>query len=177
MYLQDTMTHPSLEPIAQDLLAVLPQLNRIIAAEVRREVGDAASVAQLRLLMELESGPQTLSTIARNQQVSPQALCMLANDLVERGWVDRTPHAHDRRQHLLGVTERGRNAFALARQRALQHITPLLTCLSEEEAQAIIVALPALRRALGAHDRGDGSGARTNIQEGPYAADPTATAT
>jgi DNA-binding MarR family transcriptional regulator len=153
------MTRASLEPIAQDLLAVLPQLNRIIAAEVRREVGDAASMAQLRLLTELDAGPQTLSMIARHQHVSPQALCMLVNDLVERGWVQRTPHPHDRRQHLLEVTDRGRNAFALSRERALQQITPLLTSLSEEEARAIIVALPALRRVLGAHDRSDPSGA------------------
>jgi DNA-binding MarR family transcriptional regulator len=158
MYLQDTMIRPSLEPIAQDLLAVLPQLNRIIAAEVRREVGDAASMAQLRLLTELDGRPQTLSAIARHLHVSPQALCMLVNDLVERRWVERTPHPHDRRQHLLEVTDRGRNAFALSRERALQQITPLLTSLSEEEAQAIIVALPALRRVLGAQERGDGSG-------------------
>ncbi|MEI7772082.1 MAG: MarR family transcriptional regulator [Chloroflexales bacterium] len=144
------MIRRSLEPIAQDLLAVLPQLNRIIAAEVRREVGDAASAAQLRLLGELDGGPQTLSMIARHQHVSPQALCMLVNDMVERGWVLRAPHPHDRRQHLLEVTDRGRNAFALSRERALQQIMPLLSSLSEEEAQAIIVALPALRRVLGA---------------------------
>jgi DNA-binding MarR family transcriptional regulator len=148
----------SLEPIAQDLLAVLPQLNRIIAAEVRREVGDAANMTELRLLTELIVGPQTLSMVARHQHVSPQALCMLVNDLVERGWVERMPHPHDRRQHLLLLTERGRNAFALSRERAIQQITPLLTSLSEEEAQAIIVALPALRRVLGAHERGDGNG-------------------
>jgi len=148
----------SLEPIAQDLLAVLPQLNRIIAAEMRREVGDAASVAQLRLLTELDGGPQTLSMIARHQHVSPQALCMLVNDLVERGWVKRMPHPHDRRQHLLEITDRGRNVFTLSRERAIQQITPLLTSLSEEEARAIIVALPALRRVLRAHERGDGSG-------------------
>ncbi len=115
-------------------------------------------MAQLRILIELDGGAQTLSMIARHQHVSPQALCMLVNDLVERGWVERTPHPHDRRQHLLAVTDRGRNAFALSRERALQQIMPLLTSLSEEEAQAIIVALPALRRVLGAHDRGDGSG-------------------
>ncbi|MBX0327055.1 MarR family transcriptional regulator [Oscillochloris sp. ZM17-4] len=148
------MIRPTLDPIAQDLLAVLPQLNRIIAAEVRREVGGSASVAQLRLLTELDGGPQTLSAIARQQHVSPQALCVLANDLVERGWLERTPHPHDRRQHLLEVTDRGRDAFALARERALQQITPLLSCLSEDEAQAIRVALPALRRVLGAHDVG-----------------------
>jgi DNA-binding MarR family transcriptional regulator len=152
------MIRPSLEPIAKDLLAVLPQLNRIIAAEIRREVGEAASVAQLRLLTELDTGPQTLSAIARHQHVSPQALCMLVNDMVERGWVERTPHPHDRRQHLLEVTDCGRDAFALSRERALQQIMPLLTSLSEEEAQAIIVALPALRRVLRAHDRGDPSG-------------------
>jgi DNA-binding MarR family transcriptional regulator len=149
------MTRSSLDLIAQDLLAVLPKLNRIITAEVRREMGEEASVAQLRLLTELDGGPQTLSAIARQQQVSPQALCLLANDLVERGWVERRPHPSDRRQLLLRVTDRGRDAFAQAQDRALKQITPLLSCLSESEAQAIMVALPALRRVLGAHDRGE----------------------
>lgn len=149
------MDPQSLNPIAQDLLDILPQLNRIIAAEVRREVGDAASVAQLRLLTELDGGPQTLSAVARHQQVSPQALCVLANDLVERGWVERTPHPHDRRQQLLEVTARGRDAFAQARARALQQVTPLLGCLSDGELQAISVALPALRRILSAYEHGD----------------------
>ncbi|NTW03590.1 MAG: MarR family transcriptional regulator [Oscillochloris sp.] len=151
------MARLSLDPIAQDLLAVLPQLNRIIASEVRREMGEATSVAQLRLLTDLAGGPQTLSAIARQQQVSPQALCVLANDLVERGWVNRRPHPHDRRQQLLGVTERGHDAFVHARERALQQITPLLNNLSEDEIRAIMVALPALRRVLSAQDRGDSS--------------------
>lgn len=147
------MDHQSLDPIAQDLLDILPQLNRIIAAEVRREVGEAASVAQLRLLADLDGGPQTLSAVARQQQVSPQAICVLANDLVERGWLERRPHPRDRRQQLLGVTERGRDAFAQARARALQQITPLLGRLSDGELTAIVVALPALRRILGAPER------------------------
>jgi DNA-binding MarR family transcriptional regulator len=147
------MPHDTIHQVAQDLLAILPQLNQIMATEVRREVGEAASVSQLRLMSELEHGPQTLSTLARHRHVSPQALCNLAHDLVERGWLERIPHPTDRRQQLLTITDAGYKAFATARMRALDQIAPLLATLNERELAAVEAALPALQRVLSAHER------------------------
>lgn len=147
------MEQDTIHQVAEELLGVLPQLNQIVATEVRREIGEAASVSQLRLMSELEHGPQTLSSLARHRHVSPQALCNLAHDLVERGWLSRMPHPTDRRQQLLTITDAGREAFAQARVRALDQIVPLLAALDEDELAAVEAALPALQRVLSARER------------------------
>lgn len=147
-----------LDQIAANLFAILPQLNQLLANEVRREIGESASIAQLRLMSELEHGPQTLSALARHRHVSPQALCDLANSLVERGWLARTRHPSDRRQQLLTITEAGRVAFTQAQIRALHQITPLLASLGESELQALEAALPALQHVLEAHEHNGRNG-------------------
>src|SRR5262249_5821492 len=56
----------------QELLAVLPLLNRIVAAEVRREAGEETTMPQFRVLAHLAAGPLTLSALAKKRRVSPQ---------------------------------------------------------------------------------------------------------
>lgn len=152
------MTAPFVETTSQDLLAILPLLHRLVASEVRREVGTAVSVLQLRVLISLLDEAQTLSTLAREYHVSPQALCDVAQDLVARGWLLRTAHPTDRRQHLLTVTDVGRAAYVQARERAMQQITLVLGDLSQAEFEAIGIALPALHRVLARLERHGSAG-------------------
>jgi DNA-binding MarR family transcriptional regulator len=105
-------------------------------------------VLQLRVLISLLDEVQTLSALAREHHVSPQALCDVAQNLVERGWLMRAAHPTDRRQHLLTVTDSGRAAYTQARERAMQQITLVLADLSQSELEAISTALPALHRVL-----------------------------
>ena len=147
------MHHHQIDRIAEDLFVVVPQLHRIMDSGVRRELSATASVPQLRLLTELMHGPQSMSALARQQHVSPQAICDLVHDLVERGWLARAPHPHDRRQQILSITEAGQDAFAQAQLRALHQLTPLLTALSDAELTVVAAALPVLQRVLNLVDR------------------------
>jgi DNA-binding MarR family transcriptional regulator len=142
------MQHHQLDRLAEELFAVVPQLHRLMDMGVRREMGSEASAPQLRLLGELQHGPQSISTLARHLHVSPQAICDLVQDLETRGWLVRSPHPRDRRQHLLTLTPEGETASVQARQQALKHLTPLLKLLSETELSIIAAALPALQRVL-----------------------------
>ena len=47
------MEHRQIDRIAEELLAVVPQLHRLMASDARREGAGRASVPQLRLLAEL----------------------------------------------------------------------------------------------------------------------------
>jgi DNA-binding MarR family transcriptional regulator len=147
------MADSLVEDTSQHMLALLPLLNRLVATEVRREVGEAVSVLQLRVLITLLDEARTLSSLAREYHVSPQALCDVAHNLVERGWLARTPLPHDRRQHLLAITDVGRVAYLAARERAMQQITLLLGDLSQPELEAVQTALPALHRVLARLER------------------------
>jgi len=140
-------TDMSLEA-TQELLAVLPLLNRIVAAEVRREAGEDTTMPQFRVLAQIAAGPLTLSVLAKKRRVSPQSMSELVQVLVERGWIARAPDPSDRRQSLLQLTDHGRLHYERADAQTLRRLAPLMAQLGPDELAAVRLALPALRRVL-----------------------------
>lgn len=141
-----------------ELLAVLPLLNRIVAAEVRRETGEETTMPQFRVLAYLVEGPLTPSALARKRRVSLQSMGELVQVLVERGWITRHPDPNDRRQQLLQLTDHGRLHYERAQAHALDRLVPLLAELSTDEMAAVQVALHALRRVLTREESGESDG-------------------
>jgi DNA-binding MarR family transcriptional regulator len=148
----------SLDDIAHALLALVPLLNRIVVAAVRSEAGEETTMPQFRVLALLAAGPETTSGLARRRRVSLPTIGALVQALVERGWVVRVPDPHDRRQHLLELTDAGRAHYRRAEAQALRQLIPLLEDLSDDERRAVQVALPALYRALTRDDEPDQAG-------------------
>jgi DNA-binding MarR family transcriptional regulator len=142
------MQNAIINETTQDLLAVLPLLNRIIASEVRREAGEETTMPQFRVLSHLAAGPLTLSALAKKRRVSLQSMSELAQALVVRGWIAREPDPRDRRQSLLHLTENGRSHYERAQGNTLERLAPMLAQLSGDELAAVQTALPALRRVL-----------------------------
>src|SRR5689334_22054541 len=132
----------------RELLAVLPLLNRIVAAEVRREAGEETTMPQFRVLAHLTAGPLTLSALAKKRRVSLQSMSELVQVLVERGWIARAPDPSDRRQSLLRLTEHGQAHYERAQAQTLRRLAPLMARLTGDELAAVRMALPALRRVL-----------------------------
>ena len=127
--------------VAHDLLAILPLLGRLVAAEVRREAGDDTTMPQFRVLAYLAEQPLTLSALARQRRVSLQAMSDLVQMLVERGWIARTPDPQDRRQSLLALTTLGREHYLQVHERALERLVPLLDGLEPDERHAMHKAM------------------------------------
>jgi DNA-binding MarR family transcriptional regulator len=132
----------------RELLAVLPLLTRIVAAEVRREAGEETTMPQFRVLAHLDPGPLTLSALAKRRRVSLQSMSQLVQALVVRGWVAREPDPDDRRQALLRLTDHGREHYERAQAQTLERLAPLLAQLRDDELAAVHLALPALQRVL-----------------------------
>src|SRR5215212_5326222 len=114
------------ERMAQELLSVLPLLNRIVAVEVRREAGEETTIPQFRVLAHLWDGPLTLSELARRRYVTLQSMSELAQVLVERGWIARTPDPNDRGQQLLTLTDHGWKHYEHAQSLMIMRLLPLL---------------------------------------------------
>lgn len=148
----------------KELLAVLPLLNRIVAAEVRREAGEETTMPQFRVLAHLTAEPLTLSLLAKKRRVSLQAMSELVQALVARGWIVRVPDQQDRRQALLQLTDHGRSHYERAQAQMLQRLAPLLAQLRADELAAVRLALPALRRVLIQEER-DASDERKTTAE------------
>lgn len=136
------------EAAARELLAVLPLINRIVSAAVKREAGEETTMPQFRVLALLAEAPQTTSALARMRRVSLPTMGELVQALVTRGWVTRVPDQRDRRQHTLELTDAGQAHYAQAQLQTMAQLTPLLAALSEQELAAVQIALPALHRAL-----------------------------
>jgi DNA-binding MarR family transcriptional regulator len=142
------MTNDPVLDATQELLAVLPLLNRIVAAEVRREGGEETTMPQFRVLAHLAAEPHTLSTLAKKRRVSLQSMSELVQALVARGWIVREPDPRDRRQSSLQLTDHGRQHYERAQVQMLTRLAPLLAELNGDELAAVRMALPALRRVL-----------------------------
>ena len=146
------------EDATREVLAVLPLLNRIVGAEVRREAGEDTTIGQFRVLAHLSEGPLTLSALAKRRRVSLQSMSELAQTLVERGWIARTPDPTDRRQHLLQLTEPGSAHYLRVQEMTIRQLAPLLAQLSADELAAVRMALPALRRVLMQEENSESNG-------------------
>jgi DNA-binding MarR family transcriptional regulator len=136
------------EDAARELLAVLPLINRIMAAELRQEAGEDTTMPQFRVLAYLAEEPLTLSMIARRRRVSLQAAGELVQTLTDRGWITRVPDPNDRRQIMLHLTEAGTQQYERAHSRMLTHLIPFMERLSPEEMAAVKIALHALHQTL-----------------------------
>ncbi|HEU5015863.1 MAG TPA: MarR family transcriptional regulator [Roseiflexaceae bacterium] len=146
---------------AQELLAVLPLLNRIVASEVRREAGEETTISQFRVLAHLAAAPTTLSALAKKRRVSLQSMSELVQALVARGWITREADPSDRRQHVLQLTDHGKRHYERAQEQTLRRLVPSLEQLSDEELAAIQLALPALRRVIIEEECNDASDERS----------------
>ncbi len=142
----------SVDELTEELLAILPLLTGIVAAEVRREAGEATTMPQYRVLAQLTAEPLTLSGLAKHRRVSLQAMSELVQVLVDRGWIARVPDPRDRRQHLLHLTELGRQHYERAQQQIQRRLLPLLSQLEAGERAVVHQSLLALRRVFTAEE-------------------------
>jgi len=133
---------------AQELLAILPLLNRMMALELRQETGDDTTMSQFRVLAYLAEEPLTMSDIARRRKVSFQSAGELVQGFVERGWVVRMPNPADRRQSMLHLTETGKEKYERAQSQMLQRLAGFMDQLDEDEKTTVQQALLSLHRVL-----------------------------
>jgi DNA-binding MarR family transcriptional regulator len=106
-------TTPSVTALSNDLVVLSARLVR----EVRRHTADipAASTRLLSLLDEL--GPSTVSVLTATDRCSQPTMTGLVNGLVQKGWLQRTPHPEDARSSLVSMTDEGRHQLAAVRRR------------------------------------------------------------
>lgn len=74
-----------------------------------RHASDTVPVSQLSILTTiLREGPMTTGDLAARERIKPPSISRSSHALVEMGLLERVPHASDRRQVLLTLTNAGR---------------------------------------------------------------------
>ena len=104
------------------------------------------SVEQFHILRHIRGGQDSVSELAKARNISRPAISQAVDVLVNKGLVERTTSAQDRRHIRLALTNSG-NAlldavFDDTRQWMMQSLSPL----SDEELDALTSALDSLRK-------------------------------
>jgi DNA-binding MarR family transcriptional regulator len=103
---------------AMNLLALLDTATESVLAEFRREL-EGAGYADIRpthgcVFRFVREDGMRLTELAHLAGMTKQSVGELVDDLVDRGYVERTPDPEDRRAKLICLTDRGTEAQSVA---------------------------------------------------------------
>jgi DNA-binding MarR family transcriptional regulator len=128
---------------ASELRIVLGHLVR----RLRRE-HTTFPISHAAVLSRLDrEGPQTASALAAAERVRPQSMAQTVADLESAGLLGRRPDPSDRRQSVIELTVRGREALSEDRRRREGWLAGAIASeLTPEEQQILLRSVPLLRR-------------------------------
>jgi DNA-binding MarR family transcriptional regulator len=149
MKLLETTIISEPEECAQEVLDVIPQVMRLIRAELREHREAELSVAQFRSLAFLgrQSGA-SLSELAEHIGLALPSMSKLVEGLVERGLVTRQEDPADRRRVALCLTVAGDESVQAALKATQDYLASRLALLDPEQRATVTSAMAALRAAF-----------------------------
>jgi DNA-binding MarR family transcriptional regulator len=108
------------------------------------------SIPEWRVIAVLgEEAPLTQLAIVRRTVMDKMTVSRAVRPLVERGLIDRAPHAGDKRSSLLALSDAGRALYESVSPAALAMETALLEGFSAKEIAALDASLRKLETAVG----------------------------
>jgi DNA-binding MarR family transcriptional regulator len=134
--------------LASDLVVLAARLTRA----VRRAVDHPAGARALSLLDE--HGPSGVTALAAADRCSQPTMTATVKALLEQGLVDRAPHPHDGRAHVIALTESGRAELARIRRANAELVTARLAA-THHTAEEVATAVAVLRDVLDAEPQED----------------------
>jgi len=120
---------------------------RLRAERLAKGLEPGLSDTQLAALAALERhGDMTPGELAEHEKVQPPSMTRVIAALEERGLVTRGPHATDRRQVVLTVTEPGRTVVQQSRKLREAWLAQRLRELTPQERATLRAAAPILEK-------------------------------
>ncbi len=130
----------------QELTAAVEELVRYVRRSTTTgELSTAAAAVLSRLGRE---GPQRLTELARAEHVSQPSMTQLVTRMERDRLVARGAHRTDGRGVLVEITDNGRIVLSQRQTERSLALGQLVAKLSESERSAVLIALPALARAI-----------------------------
>ena len=134
--------------LASAMRISVSRLARRLRAERQREgLEPDLSDTQLAALAALERhSAMTPGELADHEKVQPPSMTRVITVLEERGLVMRAPHASDRRQVVLTVTDYGREVVQQSRKLREAWLAKRMRELTPQERAALRAAAPVLEK-------------------------------
>jgi DNA-binding MarR family transcriptional regulator/GNAT superfamily N-acetyltransferase len=108
------------------------------------------SLSEARVLYELATNENLAAKeIGIELGLDPGYLSRIVQNFDEKGLITRKPLASDRRQYLLSLTAKGRQAFAKLDRSSHDEVAAMLAALPHGSGQRLIAAMAAIERLLG----------------------------
>lgn len=131
------------------LLDVVPQVMRVVRAEIRSHRDGELSVPQFRALAYLDRHPGSpLLAVAAHLGLTPPSMSKLIDGLIARRLVSRQESAADRRRITLSLTTQGRSTLERTRRHTRVRLAEALATLAAAERATVMEALAILRRTF-----------------------------
>jgi DNA-binding MarR family transcriptional regulator/GNAT superfamily N-acetyltransferase len=112
-------------------------------------LGTPFSLSEARVLYEIgQRGTTTAAELSADLEIDPGYLSRLLRGLVDTELVVRERSASDRRQAILAVTARGREAFASLDQRSEELVGALLAKFDKTDRRRLVDAMATIRALL-----------------------------
>ncbi|MYW64056.1 MarR family transcriptional regulator [Streptomyces sp. SID8379] len=129
--------------------ALLAGVSTLVRRTLQLPVDSGLTMPQRTALSQLERlGPTTSSALAREVQITAQAMGATLGVLRDRGFVERTPDPDDGRRMVLTVTEDGRQALRDKRNARAELIAGVLSsdAFTPAELERLAAAAPLIER-------------------------------
>ena len=142
------------DDLAQNIIYVIPQIMRILAAELRRS-GHLMTPGNFQVMFNLTDGPANLSELAETQNVSLPTMSRSVRRLEEIGWISRGSDPHDRRVTIFALTEDGQKRLKEMSDHAQETLRDLMHSLTGAELEALSAGLAVMRKTFNLNDFGE----------------------
>lgn len=147
--LQNASNSADVAECARQVLDVVPAVLRPIRQQMRFHRAAGLSVPQFRALCFVERyDGASLSSVAEHLDLSLPTVSRMINGLVQRGFIQRRASQDDRRHVSLSVRPRGQAIMRQAREATQDFLKEKFKGLTDEQCEAMVVAMNALRQAF-----------------------------
>jgi DNA-binding MarR family transcriptional regulator/GNAT superfamily N-acetyltransferase len=148
--------------MSSDAIAAVRDFNRFYTRQIGLlqdgMLGTPFSLSEARVLYEIgQRGTTTAAEIAADLEIDPGYLSRLLRGLVDADLIARERSGADRRQAILAMTARGREAFASLDQRSEELVGALLAKFDETDRRRLVEAMTTIRALLNAGASGAGA--------------------
>lgn len=142
-------TEPTSTSCSRDILESIPVVMHYLRRGIRRELGDKASVPQIRALSFIRRNPaSTLTTVSEYLAVSNATTSSIVDRLVKKGLVTRVEDPKERRCLQLSLTQKGQAEYSVVQEVLIAELTKVLMRLPDDQVKQIQEGLRILKDAL-----------------------------
>ena len=135
----------SLETASNELSLAIGQLRRRLRAEANNP--NELNLAEAGVLTRLEqAGWMTTADLARAEAMRPQSMGTILVGLLQKGLVQRRPHATDGRQIEFALTPAGIEARRERKTAKREWLLAAISKLTPQEQRTLMTAIPLIKR-------------------------------